>query len=105
ADMARRLRCDLFQVDIRRQRNVASMDPQNGGTSQPIRRLVGDPAVEATRSQERRIEDVGPVGRGENDYALARLEAIQLRQDLIERLLLLIVPTQPHSRRPAPADS
>ena len=48
-------------------------------------------AVEAAGTEERRIEDVGPVGRGEDDDALVGVEAVHLDEDLVERLLALVV--------------
>src|SRR5262249_576022 len=48
-------------------------------------------AVEAAWPQQRRVEHVGTVGRGDQDDALVRLEAVHLDQQLIERLLALVV--------------
>ena len=53
--------------------------------------LHGDAAVEAPRPQQRRVEHVGPVGGGEHDDRLGALEAVQLGEDLVERLLALVV--------------
>ena len=50
-----------------------------------------DLAVEAARTQQRRVEDVGPVGGRHDDDALGRLEAVHLGQHLVERLLALVV--------------
>ena len=50
-----------------------------------------DAAVEAARAQERRVEHVGPVGRGDEDDALVRLEAVHLDEQLVQRLLALVV--------------
>ena len=50
-----------------------------------------DLAVEATRAQQRGIEDVGPVGGRHHHDALGGLEAVHLRQHLVERLLALVV--------------
>src|SRR5690606_1495550 len=49
-------------------------------------------AVEAARAQQRRIEHVGTVGRGDDDDAIVRLEAVHLHQQLVEGLLTLVVP-------------
>ena len=40
---------------------------------------------------KRRIEHVGAVGRGDEDDALVRLEAIHLDEQLVQRLLALVV--------------
>src|SRR4051794_12324189 len=53
------------------------------------RRGVG--AVEAARAQERRVEDVGPVGGGDQDDVVLHLEAVHLDEQLVERLLALVV--------------
>ena len=49
--------------------------------------------IEATWPQQRRIEHVGSVGGGDQDHALVRLEAIHLDEQLIQRLLALVVPS------------
>src|SRR5699024_6185143 len=51
-----------------------------------------DPPVEPPRTEDRRVEDIRPVGRGDHDHALGGLEAVHLDQKLVERLLALIVP-------------
>ena len=52
-----------------------------------------DLAVEAAGPQQRGVEDVGPVGGGDDDDALGGLEAVHLGQHLVERLLPLVVAT------------
>src|SRR5438105_15738018 len=51
----------------------------------------GDLAVEATRAEERRIQHVGAVRRGQYDDVLVALEPIHLNQHLVEGLLALVV--------------
>ncbi len=70
----------------------------------PVRRLKGHAAVEPARPCERGVEDLGPVGGREDDHTDARLEPVHLREDLVERLLLLVVAPQPDARAAAPAD-
>ncbi len=41
--------------------------------------------------QERRVEDVGSVGRGDDDDVRVRVEAVHLDEDLVEGLLALVV--------------
>ena len=50
-----------------------------------------DAPVEAARAQQRRVEHVGAVGGGDEDDALVGLEAVHLHQQLVERLLALVV--------------
>ena len=56
-----------------------------------VGRLHGDPAVEPAGPQQRLIEDLRAVGRPEDDHVSARLEAVHLGEDLVERLLALVV--------------
>ena len=48
-------------------------------------------AIEAAGAQQRRIEHLGPVGGGHDDDGLAGVEAVHLGQQLVERLLALLV--------------
>lgn len=50
-----------------------------------------DMPVESSRSQKRRIENIGAIGCGHDNDMGALLEAIHLREDLIERLLALVM--------------
>ena len=57
-----------------------------------------DLPVEAARAQERGVEDVGPVGRGDQDDAAGDVEAVHLDQQLVQGLLALVMPAaQPRS--------
>ena len=55
-----------------------------------------DLAVEAAGPQQRRVEDVGAVGSGDQDDVVFHLEAVHLDQELVQRLLALVV-TATHS--------
>ena len=48
-------------------------------------------AIEAAGAEQRRVEHLGAVGRAHDDDALARIEAVHFREQLIERLLALLV--------------
>jgi hypothetical protein len=50
-----------------------------------------DAAIEAAGAEERRVEDVGAVGGGDEDDAVVGLEAVHLDQELVEGLLALVV--------------
>ena len=67
------------------------MNFQDSLTSPDVRPIDHDPSIEAPRSQERRIEDVGPVGRRHQNDAFVADEAVHLHEQLIERLLALIM--------------
>ena len=56
-----------------------------------VGRLDRDLAVEAARAQQRRVEDVGPVGGRDEDDVGLDVEAVHLDQQLVERLLALVV--------------
>src|SRR5271169_1331961 len=58
-----------------------------------------DLAVEPPGAQQRRIEDLRPVGRSEQDETARRIEPIELGQQLVQRLVLLVLPT--HAERTA----
>jgi hypothetical protein len=47
--------------------------------------------VEPARAQQRRVQHVGAVGGGHDDDALVGLEPVHLDQQLVERLLALVV--------------
>src|SRR5690606_32880015 len=56
-----------------------------------VRTVDDDASVEAARAQKRRVEDVGAVcGRDEDDRGVD-IEAVHLDEQLVERLLALIV--------------
>lgn len=49
-------------------------------------------AVEASGTQERRVENVGPVGGRNEDDALVRFESVHFDQKLVQRLFTFVVP-------------
>lgn len=48
-------------------------------------------AVGLARTQQRGIGNVGTVGRGDNDNALVRFEAVHFDEQLVERLFALVI--------------
>ena len=62
-----------------------------------------DLPVEAARAQQRRVEDVGPVGGRDQDDAAADVEAVHLDEQLVEGLLALVVAAA-HAGAAVPAD-
>merc|ERR1719484_271612 len=69
----------------------AMASKSTSGAAGLVRQVHGDAAVEAARSQQGVVEDVGAVRRGDDDHARVAREAVHLRQDLVESLLALIV--------------
>ena len=49
-------------------------------------------AIESAGSQQRRIQDFGPVGRRQQDHLLAGFKAVQFAQQLVQCLLFFVVP-------------
>ena len=50
-----------------------------------------DAAIETAGAEQRGIEDVGTVGGGDQDHAVVGLEAVHLDEQLVQRLLALVV--------------
>ena len=58
---------------------------------EPVGPVDDDLAVEAARAQQRRVEDVRPVGGGDQDDVVLHLEPVHLDEQLVQRLLALVV--------------
>ena len=84
-------RAMVLQVHVGRQRHLAHVHLQDLLAADHVRIRHDHLAVEAARAQQRGIEHVGPVGRGDQDDAFVGLEAVHLDQQLVERLLALVV--------------
>ena len=84
---------DHVEVDAGRERLLLAVHREDRLASLEIGTVDHDLAVEATRAQQRGIEDVGTVGGREQDHALLLVEAVHLHQQLVERLLTLVVAT------------
>ena len=52
-----------------------------------------DPAVEAARPQQGRIENVLPIGGANQNHAFRRIEAVDFDQELVQRLVMLVMAT------------
>ena len=63
---------DLPQVDVGVERDLPAVDPQNLLAALDVRRADRHLAIETAGTQQRRIEDVGTIGRGDDDDALVR---------------------------------
>ena len=90
-------------LDVVGQRHAAHVHAQDLLAAAHVGQRHHHLAVEAARAQQRRIEHVGPVGRGDDDDALVALEAVHLDQQLIQGLLALVV-TAAQTRAAVPAD-
>ena len=70
---------------------LAGVDPQDRLAAGAVREGDGDLPVEAAGPKQGRVEDVRSVGRGEDDDARLVVEAVHLDEQLVERLLALVV--------------
>ena len=91
AGEAGRLAGERVDVDALRERLAARVDLEDLRAALAVGAVDGDLAVEAARAQQRRVEDVGPVGGRDHDDVVLRLEAVHLDEQLVERLLALVV--------------
>ena len=86
----------MSSCDVVAERNAPRVHREDALTPVQVGPRHDDAAVEAAGPKDRRVEHVGPVGRGDDDDTLARLEAVHLDEELVERLLALVVTaTQP----------
>ncbi len=77
------------EVDIRGQRLAARVHAQDVLAALEVRRGDEDLAVEASRAQQCRVELVEQVGGRDHHQVLAPAKAVQLHEQLVERLVLL----------------
>ena len=91
AGEARRRARELAAVDVVGQRHLARMHSQDALAPLHVGQRHHDAPVEAAGTQQRGIEHVGAIGRGDEDHALVGLEAVHLDQQLVEGLLALIM--------------
>ena len=86
-----RLAGERVDVDLPRQRLAAGVDLEDLPAADAVGPVDDDLAVEAAGAQQRRVEDVGPVGGGDQDDVVLHLEAVHLDEQLVQRLLALVV--------------
>ena len=86
----RLLRYEL-QVHVLGDRLALDVYLQDLPPAHGVRVVEHHAAVEPARPQQRRVEDVGPVGGREDDHVDAGVEAVHLDEYLVQRLLSLVV--------------
>ena len=96
-------RAMTLAIDVGRQRHLAHVHLQDLLAAGDVRVGHHDLAVEAAGAQQRGVEHVGTVGGGDEDDALVGLEAVHLDQQLVQRLLALVVAAA-EARAAMPAD-
>ena len=82
---------ERVEVDLTCERLAARVHLEDLAAPEAIRAVDHDLAVEAAGTEQRRIEDVGAVGGGDEDDVVLHLEAVHLDEQLVERLLALVV--------------
>src|SRR5207248_964588 len=87
----RRAARDLTQVDTAVERDLLRVNPQDLLAPLDIGAADGHLTIEPARTQQRRIENVRPVRRRDDDDAGADGEPVHFDEQLIERLLALFV--------------
>ena len=84
---------DDREVDVGGDRLALGVDGEDALAALEVGTVDHDLAVEAAGTQQRRVEDVGPVGGGDQDDAGLGVEAVHLDQQLVQGLLALVVST------------
>ena len=84
---------DGQQVDPGRHRLALGVHLEDPVAADHVGRLDRDLAVEPAGAQQRRVEDVGAVGRRDEDDVGLDVEAVHLDEQLVEGLLALVVAT------------
>src|ERR1700754_4979640 len=79
------------EVDIVGERLRARVDGEDRAAALLGREVDVQLGAEAARAPDRRVERVEPVGRGDADHAAIGVEAVELDEQLVERLLALVV--------------
>ena len=82
---------ELIKAHVGCQRLILGMNTQDMLTALDVRAVNRNLAIKTARTQQSRVQDIGAVGRSEKNHALALFKTIHLNQQLIERLLALVV--------------
>ena len=98
-----RLAGEGVDVDLLGQRLAARVDLEDLRAALAVGAVDDDLAVEAAGAQQRGIEDVRAVRGGDEDDVVLHLEAVHLDEQLVERLLALVV-TAAHAGAAVAAD-
>ena len=82
---------ELLKLNVLVHRLILGMHAQDLLAALYVRTIDRDLAVKATGAQQCRVQNIGAIGRGDQDDRLAFLETVHLDQQLVERLLALVV--------------
>lgn len=86
ADKAGHVARELLEVDIGRERMLGRVDAEDREARRGVGPWDADAAVEAAGPHQRGVEQRRAVRRGHKDDARRRQEAVDLRQQLVQRL-------------------
>src|SRR5205807_5799536 len=67
------------------------MDAQDSLAAFEVGEIDDDAPIEAAGTEQRGIENVGTVRSGDEDDAVVRFEAVHFDEELVQRLLALVV--------------
>ena len=82
---------ERLEVDLGRERLALRVHLEDLAAADAVGAVDDDLPVEAARAQQRGVEDVGPVRGGDQDDVVLHLEAVHLDEQLVQRLLALVV--------------
>src|SRR4029077_8246379 len=83
---------DHAEIDAFSEFHPLGMNSQNFLASFDVRKVYGDLPIKTSRPKQRRIEDIGPVCRCDNDNPFLCVKSVHLNEQSVQRLLALIVP-------------
>jgi hypothetical protein len=79
------------EVEIRGQLDAADVHSRDFLSALQVRTVKDGLAIEAAGPEQRGVQDLRPVGRRQDEDALLGVEAVQLREELVQGLLALVV--------------
>ena len=82
---------DVVQADIRLHGLALDVELQDRLAAVDVGLVQHHLAIEAAGAQQRRVQDVGPVGGSQDDDVDVAVEAVHLHQNLVQGLLALVV--------------
>ncbi len=91
AGEAGRQRGDLVEIDAVREADLGDVDLEDLQPPRAVRPVDQHLAVETPGPEQGRIEHLRAIGGADQDHPARRIEAVEFGEQLIERLLLLVV--------------
>src|SRR5262249_10453930 len=83
---------DDRNINVFAERNLARVDGQDAFASLHVGTVDDHAAVKTPGTKQRRVQHIGPVGRGDQDHAVVRFKTVHFDQQLVECLFALVVP-------------